>query len=148
MDSSRTIRIPLFVEPAKRTTYYSLALYPERCPTWDLHYAFEHNDLMLSAALRPCAFRNDKQIMLLDRRQAEELASYVEPVMQKRYGPYTEVQVMECGCPVELARKAPFTEHQVKAQKLLDKYAASNAPRSQASKILPIAEVTQLPNRK
>ncbi|MCY1542995.1 hypothetical protein D9M68_787800 [compost metagenome] len=85
--------------------------------------------------------------MLLDKCQAEELACYVEPVMQRRYGVHTKVQVMACSCPDELAGKAPFAEHQVKAQKLLDKYVASKAPRSQASKVLPVAAVSQFPDR-
>ncbi|EPF1846515.1 TPA: hypothetical protein ACKP6A_005884 [Pseudomonas aeruginosa] len=144
MDNSLTLHIPMFATP-KRITYYSLELRAERCPTWDLHYAFEHFEVMLSPALRPCDLRNGKMIMLLDKHLAEELASYAEPVMQQRYGVCTEVHIVECSCPEKMAKPLPFDAHRKKVQQLLVKFEAKKVPRTQLPKVaLPPKETATL----
>ncbi|OEO27855.1 hypothetical protein AX279_00160 [Pseudomonas sp. J237] len=144
MIGSQKLYIPLFVPLPKRVTYYSLSLRPEEIKSWELLNAAETGNLMLSPALRPCDFRNYKHIKLLDKHLAEELASYVEPVMQKRYGAETLVNVVE-GATVEAeAKSIPFDQHREKAQQLLARYAAKNAPRSKVSKVLPVADVVDL----
>ncbi|MFU6991487.1 hypothetical protein [Pseudomonas paraeruginosa] len=144
MDNSLTRHIPMFATP-KRITYYSLELQAERCPTWGLHYAFEHFEVMLSPALRPCDLRNGKMIMLLDKHLAEELASYAEPVTQQRYGIGTEVHVVKCSCPEKMAKPLLFGAHSKKAQQLLARFEAKKAPRTQLPKVaLPPKETATL----
>ncbi|MNG14423.1 hypothetical protein D3C84_981730 [compost metagenome] len=140
----RTISIPIFSVPPARVTYYTLALEAERCPTFDLFYAHEHYEICLSPSLRPCDFRNGTQIMLLDHAQAAELASFAEPIMQRRYGQQTVVNVNECSGPESWARKAPFAKHAEKACALIEKFRAKGAQRSLKEKGLPKAEVVQL----
>lgn len=141
---SLTIRIPLFVVPPPRITYYSLSLEPERCPSWHLHYAFENHDLCLSPAFRPCDFRNDKHLMVRERELAEELARYAEPIMQRRYGAYSSVEPIECSCPESLVKRMPFNQHEAKARALLAKLRGEGATKSLAEKRLPVSEVVPL----
>lgn len=140
----QTISIPLFAALPARTTYYTLSLEAERCPSFDLFYAHEHRDICLSPSLRPCNFQNGTQIILLDHTLAVELASYAEPVMQRRYGESTIVRVDECSAPEEWARNAPFAIHASKAHTLIENFKAKGAIRSQQEKGLPIAEVRPL----
>ncbi|MFK8397758.1 hypothetical protein M2D07_004540 [Pseudomonas sp. BGr12] len=147
MDESFTLYIPLRLMP-ERITYYSLELRPERCPSWDLFYAFEHHDLALSPALRACDWRNGSGLMVLEKHIVEELASYAEPIMQRRYGPLTEVHVMKCECPKKSVKQSVLDVHEAKVTALLKKYAAKNAPRSASSKVLqerPKGELVEFP---
>ena len=141
---SMTFSIPLWGSIPPRTTYYSLALDAERCPSFSLFFAYEHREIFLSPALRPCDFRNGKAIQLLDHQLAEKLASYAEPVMQKRYGTESRVNVVECGCPESMASPALFAEHATKAEALLNKFRNQGAPRSSESKALKVAPVVDL----
>ena len=140
----RTISIPLFSAMPARATYYTLSLEAERCPSFDLFYAHEHHEVCLSPGLRPCNFQNGTQIMLLDHALAAELASYAEPVMQRRYGARTIVTVDECSAPEEWARNAQFAIHASKAHTLIENFKAKGAIRSQQEKGLPIAKVRPL----
>ena len=139
-----TISIPVFPTLPPRVTYYTLALDAERCPGFDLFYAHEHYDVCLGPGLRPCNFRNGSQIMLLDHAQAAELASFAEPVMQRRYGQQSVVKVNECSGPESWARKAPFAKHAEKAQISIEQFRAKGAPRSHQEKGLSKADVVPL----
>lgn len=141
---NQTITIPLWVNLPPRTTYYSLELDAERCPSFSLFYAYEHHEICLSSALRPCDFRNGKSIQLLDRQLAEMLASYAEPIMQKRYGSASLVNVIECSCPEATAKPTTFAEHATKAEALISKFRNQGAPRSSESKALKVAQVVDL----
>lgn len=94
----------------KRTTYYSLELRPDRCLSWDRHY-----EVALSPALRACDWRNGKAVKLLNKQHAEELASYAEPVMQRRYGVHSEIHVLKVECPEGAVKQAVFELHAKKA---------------------------------
>lgn len=141
---NQTITIPLWVNLPPRTTYYSLELLPERCPSFNLFFAYEQREICLSPALRPCDFRNDKAIQLLDSKVAEELASYAELIMQKRYGAESRVNVIECSCPESAAKPARFAEHTAKAEALLSKFRSQSAPRSSSLKTITTAPVVAL----
>lgn len=146
MDNYQSLYAPLHL--SERITYYSLELRPERCPSWDLHYAFEHHEIALSPALRACDWRNGKGVMLLNKHQAEELASYAEPIMQRRYGAHTEVHVIRVECPKGAVEQAVFDAHATKARTLLLKFESKCAPRSASNKVLaepPKAEVILFP---
>lgn len=148
MANSFSLYLPM--RPPERITYYSLELRPDRCPSWDLHYAYEHYEVALSPALRACDWRNGKAVKLLNKHQAEELASYAEPIMQHRYGVHSEVHVMKVECPKSAADQAVFETHAVKVKALLEKFESKNAPRSTSSKVLeelPKADVVQFPSR-
>ncbi len=140
----RKMWIPSLSIPTARVTYYTLALEAEHCPGFDLFYAHEHYEVCLSPNLRPCNFQNGTQIMLLDHAQAAELASFAEPIIQRRYGQQTVVNVNECSGPESWARKAPFAKHAEKARALIEKFRAKGAQRSLEEKGLPKAEVVQL----
>lgn len=136
-----SLSISLFSALPPRVTYYTLALEAEHCPTFDLFYAYEHNEVCLSPNLRPCNFQNGNQIVLLDHATAADLASFAEPLMQQRYGQSTIVRVDECSGPESWARKAPFAKHEEKARVLIEKFKAKGAPRSNEIKLLPKADV-------
>lgn len=138
-----TIEIPVFDQRPPRVAYYTLDLRAERCPSWHLLYAYEHNDLCLSPSLRPCDLRNGKNLMLKDLPLAEELASYAEPIMQARYGSLTEVSAVYCEMPEKMAETAPFDEHAEKAQAMLEKLKAKGCKPSR-TKALPLAPVFNL----
>ncbi|HED8873771.1 hypothetical protein [Pseudomonas aeruginosa] len=146
MDKPFSLCVPLHL--VERITYYSLELRPERCPSWDLHYAFEHHEVTLSPALRACDWRNGKAVMLLDKHLVEELASYAEPIMQRRYGPATEVHVVRVECPKNAVKQTVFDTHHDKVVALLQKLEAGKAVRSVTSKVLdlPKAELIQFPS--
>lgn len=136
------------VHEVKKITYYSLELRPDRCPSWDLHYAFEHHEVALSPALRACDWRNGKGVMLLSKQLAQELASYAEPIMQRRYGAATEVHVMRVQCPQSAVKQSVFDEHEAKVISLLQKLETNKAARSVSSKVLeerPAAELISFP---
>lgn len=139
-----TFKIPLWGSLPPRTTYYSLELDAEHCPSFSLFYAYEHREIFLSPALRPCDFRNGKAIRLLDRQLAEKLANYAEPVMQKRYGATSRVNVVECSCPESTAKPALFAEHATKAEALLRKFKSQGAPETGTSKAIKVAPVVAL----
>lgn len=133
-----------------RITYYSLELRPDRCPSWNLHYAYEHYEVALSPALRACDWRNGKAVKLLNKQYAEELASYAEPIMQLRYGVRSEVHVLKVECPEGAVKQAVFEAHEKKAKTLLEKFEAGKAPRSATSKALEEpskADLIPFPNR-
>ena len=139
------LSIPLFMDAPRRVAYYTLEMLPERCPGWHLHYAFEKGDICLSPSLRPCDIRNDKNVMLLSRSLAEELARYAEPIMQRRYGASTQVSAVVCEAPAEWAAKAPFALHEEKVTALLQKLKERGFPTSSDCKSLPMAPVVTLP---
>jgi hypothetical protein len=138
------LNIPLFVNPVPRVTYYTLSLDAERCPSFSLFHAYEKNDVCLSPALRPCDFQNNSAIALKDHNLAAVLAEFAEPVMKRRYGNDTVVEVLECSCPEKMAIGMPFDEHAKKAQIQIDKFQKANAPRSSESKLLKSADVTTI----
>ncbi|WP_193453225.1 hypothetical protein [Pseudomonas nitroreducens] len=146
MDNSFTLYVP--IHPVERITYYSLELRPERCPCWDLHYAFEHYEVALSPALRACDWRNGKGVMLLSKHLAEELASYAEPIMQRRYGVHSEVHVTRVECPKGAVKQTLLETHTAKVTALLERLVSQKAPRAATSKVLeesPAAEVIPFP---
>lgn len=148
MDNFFSLYVPM--RSSERTTYYSLELRPDRCPSWDLHYAYEHYEVALSPALRACDWRNGKAVKLLNKQHAEELASYAEPVMQRRYGAHSEVHVLKVECPEGAVKQAVFELHAKKAKALIEKFEAKKAPRSASSKVLaepPKADVVPFPVR-
>ena len=148
MDNSSYLHAPM--RPPERITYYSLELRPDRCPSWDLHYAYEHYEVALSPALRACDWRNGKAVKLLNKQQAEELAAYAEPIMQRRYGAHSEVHVLKAECPKGAIKHTVFESHEVKAMAILEKFDAKKAPRSASSKVLeepPKADVVAFPVR-
>lgn len=138
-----TIEIPGFGQRPPRVAYYTLDLRAERCPSWHLLYAYEHNDLCLSPSLRPCDLRNGKNLMLKDLQLAEELASYVEPIMQARYGSFSEVSAVYCEMPEKMAVTAPFDEHADKARAILERLKAKGGKPSH-KKALNLAPVVDL----
>jgi len=107
---------------SERTTYYSLELHPDRCPSWDFHYTYEHYEVALSLDLRACDWRNGKAVKLVNKQHAEELASYVEPVMQRRYGAHSEVHVLKVECPEGAVKQAVLELHTKKAKALIEKF--------------------------
>ncbi|EAA3799152.1 hypothetical protein DOQ73_23115 [Salmonella enterica subsp. enterica] len=148
MDNFFSLYAP--VRPPERITYYSLELRPDRCPSSDLHYAYEHYEVALSPSLRACDWRNGKAVKLLNKQHAEELASYAEPIMQRRYGAHSEVHVLKVECPKEAVKQAVFELHAMKAKALLEKFETKKAPRSGSSKVLeepPTADIVPFPIR-
>lgn len=72
----------------------------------------------------------------MPERSIVELASFAEPVMQRRYGAATAVEVLECTCPASEADKQPFEQHALKVRVLLARFEQLNAPRSKSKPYL------------
>ncbi|WP_434134349.1 hypothetical protein JQR88_10770 [Pseudomonas luteola] len=89
-------------------------------------------------------FSKRASIALKDYKLAATLAEFAEPVMQKRYGINTDVNVIECSCPEKMAANMPFDEHAKKAQAQVEKFQKANAPRSSESKLLKSADVATI----